>query len=53
MAKNRGIASVKNGKLADKDENGKPYFGSDENLIIYFAGHGHLDSRLGEGYWAP
>lgn len=40
-------------RLADKDENGKPYIGSDENLIIYFAGHGHLDSRLGEGYWAP
>ena len=24
-----------------------------DNLLIYYAGHGHLDSADGEGYWLP
>jgi WD40 repeat protein len=38
--------------LADKDENGELRVRPDENLIIYFSGHGHLDKNK-EGYWVP
>ncbi len=27
--------------------------GEDDNLVIYFAGHGELDSATGLGYWLP
>lgn len=38
--------------LADKDENGELRVRPDENLIIYFSGHGHFDKNK-EGYWVP
>ncbi|HWV31993.1 MAG TPA: caspase family protein [Dyadobacter sp.] len=38
--------------LADKDENGELRIRPDENLIIYFSGHGHFDKNK-EGYWVP
>lgn len=25
----------------------------DDNLILYYAGHGHLDEENGQGYWIP
>jgi uncharacterized caspase-like protein len=25
----------------------------EDNLLIYYAGHGHLDARSGRGYWLP
>ncbi|AEE54378.1 NACHT domain-containing protein [Haliscomenobacter hydrossis] len=40
-------------RLKDKDELGASVLSASENLIIYFAGHGHLDKRYEEGYWAP
>lgn len=27
--------------------------GADDSLLIYFAGHGWMDSRSGNGYWIP
>ncbi|SDF90259.1 WD40 repeat [Dyadobacter soli] len=38
--------------LADKDENGELRIRPEENLIIYFSGHGHFDKNK-EGYWVP
>ncbi|TDE15656.1 caspase family protein [Dyadobacter psychrotolerans] len=35
--------------LAGKDENGEARVKPDENLIIYFSGHGHFINK--EGYW--
>ncbi len=26
---------------------------ADDNIIIYFSGHGHYDEELEEGYWVP
>lgn len=40
-------------RLQEQDEDGKPRLGTDDNLILYFSGHGHLDKSLDEGYWAP
>ncbi|MEZ4985627.1 MAG: caspase family protein [Saprospiraceae bacterium] len=37
----------------EKDEFGNTRIGADDNLIIYFAGHGYLDETLDEGYWIP
>jgi WD40 repeat protein len=38
-------------RLSDKDEFGRPRIGPEENLIIYFAGHGHLDRNINQGHW--
>ena len=27
--------------------------GPNDNVIIYYSGHGYFDSQLGEGYWIP
>ncbi|MEQ9640442.1 MAG: caspase family protein [Alphaproteobacteria bacterium] len=27
--------------------------GGDDNLLIYYAGHGHVDRAVDEGYWQP
>jgi WD40 repeat protein len=40
-------------RLSDTDENGEPIICTDENLIIYFAGHGYLNEIVDEGYWIP
>ena len=40
-------------RLSDKDESGKPHLSADDNLIVYYAGHGHLNNTVDEGYWAP
>jgi len=40
-------------RLQEQDEEGNPRLGPDDNLILYFSGHGHLDKSLDEGYWAP
>lgn len=40
-------------RLQESDENGNPRLGPDDNLILYFSGHGHLDKSLDEGYWVP
>ncbi|WP_336470201.1 NACHT domain-containing protein [Haliscomenobacter hydrossis] len=39
--------------VSDIDEQGKTLISPDDNLIIYFAGHGHLDEKIKEGYWIP
>jgi WD40 repeat protein len=40
-------------RLSDKDETGKPHLSAEDNLIVYFAGHGHLDKKVDQGYWVP
>lgn len=37
----------------EKDEFGNVRIGTDDNLTIYFAGHGYLDETINEGYWIP
>ncbi|MCF0069318.1 caspase family protein [Dyadobacter sp. CY261] len=37
--------------LGGKNEKGEARVKSDENLIIYFSGHGHFSNN--EGYWIP
>jgi hypothetical protein len=39
--------------LARKDEYGNHYLSSEDNLIIYFSGHGHFDPTINLGYWVP
>ncbi|MBE2206781.1 MAG: caspase family protein [Saprospiraceae bacterium] len=40
-------------RLLDNDETGNPHISAEDNLIVYFAGHGHLDKTVDEGYWVP
>lgn len=40
-------------RLQESDENGNPHLSTNDNLILYFSGHGHLDKSLDEGYWVP
>ncbi|AEE54381.1 caspase family protein [Haliscomenobacter hydrossis] len=39
-------------RLSDKDEDGD-IVSADDDLIIYFSGHGHFDQKLEEGFWVP
>ncbi|QTA78795.1 Caspase-like domain-containing protein [Desulfonema limicola] len=39
--------------LVEQMKNMAEKLGDSDNLLIYFAGHGQLDSLTGDGYWIP
>jgi len=41
------------GALSDYAPSGQTPLGENDNLLVFYAGHGHYDKDYNEGYWLP